>query len=162
MLGKIQLSLNRQLMLWLATVFLSLTSMPSMGATPMVSSGSAHNCAVLSSGAVQCWGYNFYGQLGNATTTNSPTPVTAVGVTTAIAVAAGSSHSCAVLSGGGVQCWGRNSTGQLGNGTSTDSATPVLVSGINTAISVSVGSNHTCAVLSSGTVQCWGSNSSGQ
>ena len=148
-----QLFLNRKLVLWLATGFLALASLPSMGATPMVSAGSAHNCAVLSSGAVQCWGYNYYGQLGNGSTVNSALPVTAVGVTSAVAVAAGSSHSCAVLSGGGVQCWGRNFNGQLGNGTTTDSATPVSVTGINTAISVSMGNGHTCAVLSNGTVQ---------
>jgi alpha-tubulin suppressor-like RCC1 family protein len=32
-------------------------------------------CAVLSTGHVDCWGDNFYGQLGDGTTTNSDVPV---------------------------------------------------------------------------------------
>jgi alpha-tubulin suppressor-like RCC1 family protein len=32
-------------------------------------------CAVLSTGRMTCWGYNFDGQLGNGTTTGSDVPV---------------------------------------------------------------------------------------
>ena len=69
----------------------------------------AAGCALLSSGTVQCWGGNAYGQLGNGTTTDSSVPVTVSGITNAIAVAAGDSdHTCAVLSNGSIQCWGCN------------------------------------------------------
>jgi alpha-tubulin suppressor-like RCC1 family protein len=84
---------------------------------------------LLPSGTVQCWGYNFNGQLGNGTTAGSSVPVTVVGITNATMVAPGSSHTCAVLSGGAVQCWGNNGYGQLGNGTTTDSSVPVTVTG---------------------------------
>jgi len=29
-----------------------------------VSSGGSHSCAILDNGSVQCWGYNYYGELG--------------------------------------------------------------------------------------------------
>lgn len=40
-----------------------------------LSSGHEHSLALCSDGTVASWGYNFYGQLGNNTTTNSSVPV---------------------------------------------------------------------------------------
>jgi len=106
-----------------------------------IAAGNAHTCAVLSGGSVQCWGYNYSGQLGNGTNTASNIPVAVSGISTATAIAVGNYHTCAVLSGGSVQCWGSNGYGQLGNGmtTNTDSNIPVAVSGISTALGVATG-----------------------
>ncbi|MEQ1788445.1 MAG: fibronectin type III domain-containing protein [Acidimicrobiales bacterium] len=131
-----------------------------------VTTGSFHACAVLTVGTVGCWGDNGSGQLGEGTTTDSPTLVTVTGISTATAIAAGFMHTCAVLAAGTVECWGLNDDGQLGNGTTTDSTTPVTVSGITTATAISAagtyGTSHACAVLADGTVQCWGDNVYGQ
>ena len=40
-----------------------------------ISAGSRHTCARLYLGEAMCWGSNFYGELGNATTINSSIPV---------------------------------------------------------------------------------------
>jgi len=120
-----------------------------------------HTCAALSNGRVQCWGGNYYGQLGDGTTTAHPTPAPVTGITNAIDVTVGSLHSCAALATGQVKCWGRNSAGELGDGTTIPRTTPVMVSGISNAISVSSRRFHTCAVLATGEVKCWGQNRHG-
>ncbi|MFM8311779.1 MAG: RCC1 domain-containing protein [Ilumatobacteraceae bacterium] len=43
-----------------------------------LSVGGAHACAVLTSGAFQCWGFNGYGQVGDGTFTNRSTPTSLI------------------------------------------------------------------------------------
>ena len=73
--------------------FLSSGFVNSVFANP-VDTGEYHTCAVLSTGQVKCWGNNSTGQLGNGTLTQSPTPITVPGISTAIAVSAGMTHTC--------------------------------------------------------------------
>ena len=52
-----------------------------MGATIANSgAGGYHSCAVTTKGAVKCWGFNAYGQLGNDTVTTSHRPVRVLGL----------------------------------------------------------------------------------
>jgi alpha-tubulin suppressor-like RCC1 family protein len=132
-------------------------------ATGTFSAGAYHTCALVSSGgSIDCWGYNYDGELGNGTTKNISTkPVAVSGITTATEVSAGGYHTCALLSGS-IDCWGYNKFGELGTGTTKGSSTPVAVSGITNAIEVSGGDFYTCALLSTKSIDCWGENGFGE
>jgi alpha-tubulin suppressor-like RCC1 family protein len=90
--------------------------------------GHFHACAVVSGGAVSCWGSNHRGELGRpATRAVSYKAERVPDIDGAVAVACGEWHSCALIRGGTVKCWGLNNRGQLGDGTNTDSIRPVAV-----------------------------------
>jgi alpha-tubulin suppressor-like RCC1 family protein len=88
-----------------------------------VSAGVSHSCALLDNGAVKCWGYNGYGQLGIDNDTQmgdgsgEMSQLTGINLgtgRTATAIAAGGNISCAKLDNSSVKCWGSNYLGQLG------------------------------------------------
>ena len=138
-----------------------------------IAAGDSATCAVLTSGAVLCWGQ---GPLGTGSTTGPgrPQPVsnpagtgpltgaTDVSVTAAPASSLPGGVACAVLASTRALCWGQNGGGQLGDGTTTDRTRPVPVVGTDGSgtligvTEVSAGTGQTCARLTSGQVRCWG------
>ena len=145
-----------------------------------LAAGDFHSLALRSDGTVAAWGYNFFGEVGDNTTTNRQVPVAvnaAAGVSalygkTVVAIAAGGSHSLALCSNGTVAAWGYNGDGELGDNyvSAFQSHVPVAVntaSGVSalagkTVVAVACGNEHNLALCSDGTVAAWGGNNYGQ
>ena len=146
----------------------------------------SHNCALLNDGTVKCWGYNYYGQLGQGHTNSIGRAADDMGDNltaidlgtnkTAVAIDAGDSHTCAVLNDGTVKCWGSGYSGKLGqpggghNGSFIgdeademgDNLSAIDLGTGRTATAIAAGNFHTVALLDNGTVKAWGRNNYGQ
>jgi alpha-tubulin suppressor-like RCC1 family protein len=143
-----------------------------------IDSGSWHSCAIDASGALRCWGYNGFGELGYGNienigdneTPNAAGPVDLGAGRTAKAVTTGEFFSCAILDNGTVRCWGPNAHGRLGypgvdyigDNETPAAAGPVDLGAGRTATAISAGSTHVCAILDNGSVRCWGNADYGQ
>ncbi|MBI9075560.1 MAG: hypothetical protein JEZ02_09135, partial [Desulfatibacillum sp.] len=105
-------------------------------------SGSNGGCAVClkDDGTVYAWGYNYYGEVGNGSTTMSIVPVlvTATDFTDIRAIDSGANHVVARKGDGTVWTWGRNDTKQCGRGAQTRYTSPgqVTTTGVQDIIKV--------------------------
>ena len=142
--------------------------------------GDFHTCALTSTGTLRCWGWGFFGQLGqnfpgfgtfndswgdqaNELPSDLPSDIDTGSQVTD--VTAGGNHTCALSSDGHLKCWGRGDSGQLGYGNFNSLLAPqptgVNLDGVS-AYQITAGEAHTCALRSNGTARCWGANSQGQ
>jgi alpha-tubulin suppressor-like RCC1 family protein len=120
-------------------------------------------CAILTDGALKCWGLNRNGQVGNNGTLDESTPVDVVGMQSGVKSVAAGMHTCAIMTSGELKCWGLNwDDGEVGNGNRIDQPTPVTITAVPNAVEVATGGNHTCALLTTGSLKCWGGNEDGQ
>ncbi|MCA9709112.1 MAG: hypothetical protein KDK70_24930, partial [Myxococcales bacterium] len=147
------------------------------GTVTQIASESHHTCALLEGGAVRCWGWNNFGQLGYGHTETigdderiEPMAAVALGGP-AIALAAGARHTCAVLDDGDLVCWGEGLDGRLGLGHEEDVGSamlPVSAGMVDLAdrsaarVFIGATGSSTCARLDGGSVRCWGLNDVGQ
>jgi alpha-tubulin suppressor-like RCC1 family protein len=152
------------------------------GDVKQVAGGGDHTCALLTTGAVKCWGGGPQGQLGLGDTNSQGDQDGEMGAALpavdlgsgrkATAVAAGEFHSCAILDNGQVKCWGDNEHGELGVGDTENRGDNPHEMGNNldavklgtgrTAKAITVGAYHTCALLDNSQMKCWGWGGLGQ
>jgi alpha-tubulin suppressor-like RCC1 family protein len=117
--------------------------------------------ALRNDGTVWAWGDNFYGQVGDGTTTERDTPVQVTGLTGVTSIAVGANNGYALKSDGTVWAWGQGNLGALGDNSLANSSTPVKVVGLIGVSAIAAHSGVAAAVNADG-VWDWGLNSSGQ
>jgi hypothetical protein len=125
-------------------------------ATGLGGAGGTHTCALTHDGAAYCWGANAFGQLGDGTAADRPTPNAVATALRFSAIAAGGEHSCALTQAGEAYCWGLNRSGQLGDSGTTHARAPVRVAGGLTFRAIGAGRDRTCALTTDGALYCWG------
>lgn len=145
-----------------------------VGTAVQLTAGWNHTCALLTSGAVRCWGDGTYGRLGygNVHSVGDDEMLDSVAEVDVggrvIQLVAGGNHTCALRVGGRVRCWGHNTYGQLGYGNTFDigdDENPVSAGDVDVGgpvIQLAAGGNHTCALLEGGAIRCWGLGLYGQ
>lgn len=139
-----------------------------------IAGGGNHIVVSLTDGTAWAWGYNNYGQLGDATTTNRSIPVQVKDVTGAdyfggtAVIAAGGNQTVAIRVDGTVWAWGYNNLGQLGDGTITNRSLPIQVKDnagtgyLSGVTAITGGNGHVVTVKTDGTIWAWGGNQNSQ
>lgn len=126
-------------------------------------------CALLTDGALKCWGWNAPGKLGLGDTNNrgddpnemgDNLPAVNLGAgLQAVAVHSGR-QTCAIVQNGRVKCWGwfvGDEPGEMGDNL------PFINLGTGAkVVALAVGTSHQCALLEDGTVKCWGDGKYGK
>ncbi|MGB7540251.1 MAG: hypothetical protein WBM17_17045 [Anaerolineales bacterium] len=133
---------------------------------------------------MKCWGWNYFGQLGDRSMTTQVKPVSVAELPgPAAAMGLGWRQTCAVIDPGLVICWSANEYGQGWDGWLVEpdgpAATPTVIPGDEKSSTpadtpagppssdvqyqpMDSGGYHNCAVTKQGGVKCWGANDGGQ
>jgi alpha-tubulin suppressor-like RCC1 family protein len=91
--------------------------------------GFDHTCAVNTNSRAWCWGHNFFGGLGDGTTTQRLKPMRVLGTLAFAQLSTGSAWTCGTTTAGAGYCWGSNIDGTVGDGTGEDRHVPTAVVG---------------------------------
>jgi hypothetical protein len=119
-----------------------------------IAAGGSHSLALTANGSLWGWGYNYYGQLGDGTTTSRATPGP-IGSESFSAIAAGDSHSMGLKADGSLHTWGSKTSG-LEKGTTS----PSLVG--TGFLAISAGKSHCLGIRQDGSLWAWGRDEAGQ
>ena len=132
-----------------------------------VAAGYNFTLALKSDGTVWATGRNYYGQLGNGTTTDRNTFKIVLNkdgepLENIIAITAGEHTSHALTADGAVYSWGYNGHGQFGVNNTSSLSYPVKMLTVENIIQISAGERHLTMLDTEGCVWSAGDNSYGQ
>lgn len=136
-----------------------------------VTAGALFSCGLTNVGAVECWGNNYWGQLGIGSYTSSAYPAVVSGGYVFASVSAGVEHVCGIAHTSIpfprliAYCWGDGTEGQLGTGVNSPSYTsnvPALVNNGQGFSEITTGDYFTCGGQLGAAVWCWGYNYDGE
>jgi len=121
------------------------------------------SAAIKGDGTLWCWGYNFFGGIGDGTVARKSSPVqTIAGGTDWKQVSCSGGSTAAIKTNGTLWIWGYNAYGQLGDNTITHKSSPIqTVAGGTNWMVVSMSEYNTAAIKTDGTLWTWGYNTNG-
>jgi alpha-tubulin suppressor-like RCC1 family protein len=112
--------------------------------------GINHTCGQTSAGDLYCWGYNYFGQLGDGTTINRSTPVRVQSDIRFISLAINNFRTCGIAVEGTTYCWGRGYENDL------PITSPQMIPFNEKFVKLSIGEVVTCGITISARTVCWG------
>jgi len=147
-----------------------------------ITCGSHHCCTVSTVNSAICWGYGYYGRLGQGSHHNigdcpheMGNNLTEIDLGTDFSVdhiSCGGRHSCALSTSNELKCFGSNKYGQLGIGSTEDIGDEINEMGDNLMtvdlgsdfipIRVECGGYFTCVISSKFELKCFGRNEFGE
>ena len=130
-----------------------------------IEAGDSVTCARVKSGAIDCWGSDIDGVLGDGFARAEALPTEVIQTAGVTALAVHGRHACAIVADGTVHCWGSNAHGELGFKTpanDSSSSIPRPVDGLRNAVGLALGDAWSCAWTRDHIAQCWGANDTGQ
>ena len=129
------------------------------------SSSEQYSFGIDKNGQIWGWGYNYYGMLGDNSTTSKCTPVSIQGnKKTFCQISAGSYLGFGIDKNGILWGWGYNNFGCLGDNSTTSKRTPISIQGNKkTFCQISIGTHyHSSGIDYKGQAWGWGYNKYGQ
>ncbi len=110
------------------------------------------------------WGNNQYGQLGDGSTENVPSPKEIAPGVEWKSISSSSTVSLAIKSDGSLWAWGKNTYGQLGDGSAatTTVTSPKQIGTAKDWATIEMGANFVLALKTDGSLWAWGKNTDGQ
>jgi len=129
-----------------------------------VSAGYVHNLAIKNDGTLWSWGNNYYGALGNGSTTviNTVLPIQVGTDNNWVDISAGNFFSVGLKKDGTLWTWGWNFYGSLGDGTTTDKLIPTQIGKNKYWKYIEARLYQAMAIETEGKLYAWGYNEYGQ
>lgn len=125
--------------------------------------GNNTSFAIKTNGSLWGWGSNWYGTVGNNTSTNNQFLPTQIGnETNWRRISVGVDHTMAIKTDGTLWAWGNNDYGQLGNGKITPSGLPIQIGTDNDWDDIGAGFGFSIGMKKNRSIWSWGAGSGWQ